>query len=307
MNYFSHILLNNIVPLSVMISLGALLYRAFKLDIRTLSKLNFYLFSPAVMLKMLYESSISFAVLGQVLLFFAIFFAVMFGVTEAAIRLRGYKNGMRSAVRNSVIFYNSANYAIPLNQLVFVGDAFTLSVQIVIMMMQNLLPNTYGIYSVNSEQQDRKRVWRTILSMPVIYIIPLAFTLRGFHVPIPHAIYVPLDYISNAFIATALLTLGVQLGTMKWRFNVSDVLLSNALRLCVGPLMGFAIVWALGFHGPLAQALVLSCSVPTSLSSVLLAVEFDNEPGFASQAVFASTIFSVFTVTFVIYAIHVFM
>jgi predicted permease len=307
MNYFSHILLNNIVPLSIMISIGALLYRLFKLDIKTLSKLNFYLFSPAVMLKMLYESSISIAVLGQVLLFFSIYFAVLIGITEAAIRLRGYKNGMRSAVRNSVIFYNSANYAIPLNQLVFVGDAFTLSVQIIIMMMQNLIPNTYGIYSVNSEQKDRKRVWRTILTMPVIYIIPLAFTLRGFHVPIPQFVYTPLNYVSNAFIATALLTLGVQLGSMKWKLNLSDVLLSNVLRLCAGPLIGFAVVKALGFHGPLAQSLVLSCAVPTSLSSVLLAVEFDNEPEFASQAVFASTVFSVFTVTFVIYAIHVLM
>lgn len=307
MNYFSHILINNIVPLSVMIALGALLYRVFKLDIKTLSKLNFYLFSPAVMLKMLYESSISVAVLGQVLLFFAIYFALMFGTAEAVIRIRGYKNGMRSAMRNSVIFYNSANYAIPLNQLVFVGDAFTLSIQIVIMMMQNLIPNTYGIYSVNSEQQDRKRVWKTILTMPVIYIIPLAFTLRGLHVPIPQAIYVPLNYVANAFIATALLTLGVQLGSMKWRLNVSDVLLSNVLRLCVGPLLGFAVVWALGFHGPMAQALVLSSAVPTSLSSVLLAVEFENEAEFASQAVFASTVFSVFTVTFVIYAIHTLM
>jgi predicted permease len=307
MNYFTHILVNNIIPLSVMIALGSLLYRLFKLDIKTLSKLNFYLFSPAVIFKMLYESSISFAILGQVLLFFAVFFTAMFVLAEAVIRLRGYDSGMRSAMRNSIIFYNSANYAIPLNQLVFVGDAFTLSVQIVIMMMQNLIPNTYGIYSVNSGQKDRRLVWRTILTMPVIYAIPVAFALRGFHVPIPAAIYTPLNYIANGFIAMALLTLGVQLGSMTWKLRFSDVLISNAMRLIVGPLVGFAVVLAFGFHGPLAQALVLSCAVPTSLSSVLLAVEFDNEPEFASQAVFSSTVFSIVTVTFVIYAIRVFM
>ncbi|KIL41497.1 transporter [Gordoniibacillus kamchatkensis] len=307
MNYFSHILINNVIPLSIMIALGALLYRLFKLDIRTLSKLNFYLFSPAVMLKMLYESTISFAILGQVLLFFAVYFTSLFVMTEGVIRVRGLKNGMRTAMRNSIIFYNSANYAIPLNQLVFVGDAFTLSVQIVIMMMQSLIPNTYGIYSVNSEQKDRRLVWRTILTMPVIYVIPVAFLLRGFHVPIPAAIYTPIGYIANAFSATALLTLGVQIGSMKWKLRFSDVLLSNTMRLLVGPLLGFGIVLAFGFHGPLAQALVLSCAVPTSLSSVLLAVEFDNEPEFASQAVFSSTIFSIVTVTFVIYGMRLFV
>ncbi|MCP3774693.1 AEC family transporter [Paenibacillus sp. MZ04-78.2] len=304
MTYFTHILLNNVIPLTIMIAIGAILYRAFKLDIRTLSKLNFYLFSPALVFKMLYESSLSLAVLGQTLLFFVLFFAAMFLLMEVVIRLRGYKGGMIPAMRNSVIFYNSANYAIPLNQLVFVGDAFTLSIQIIIMMMQSLLPNTYGIYAVNaSKRNDMKQTLRTILTLPVIYIIPIAFLMKGLDIPIPGPVYAPIKYVSDAFIATALLTLGVQLGSMKWTFNLTDVMLSNVLRLCVGPAVGFLIVMLMGIEGVMAQALVLSCAVPTSLSSVLIAVEYDNEPEFSSQAVFSSTVFSIFTVTLVIYLI----
>jgi predicted permease len=221
---------------------------------------------------------------------------------EAVIRIRGYKAGMVPAMRNSVIFYNSANYAIPLNQLVFVGDAFTLSIQIIIMMMQSLLPNTYGIYSVNAHKKsDIRKTVRTIMTLPVIYIIPIAFLMKGLHIPIPGPVYTPINYISNAFIATALLTLGVQLGSMKWQLKFSDVMLSNVLRLLVGPAVGFAVVLLLGINGIMAQALVLSCAVPTSLSSVLIAVEYDNEPEFSSQVVFSSTIFSIFTVTMVIY------
>ncbi|MFB6364886.1 AEC family transporter [Paenibacillus elgii] len=304
MTYFTHILLNNVIPLIIMIAIGVILYRAFKLDIRTLSKLNFYLFSPALVFKMLYESSLSLSVLGQTLLFFVLFFAAMFLLMEIVIRLRGYKGGMIPAMRNSVIFYNSANYAIPLNQLVFVGDAFTLSIQIIIMMMQSLLPNTYGIYAVNaSKRNDMKQTLRTILTLPVIYIIPIAFLMKGLDIPIPGPVYAPIKYVSDAFIATALLTLGVQLGSMKWTFNLTDVMLSNVLRLCVGPAVGFLIVLLMGIEGVMAQALVLSCAVPTSLSSVLIAVEYDNEPEFSSQAVFSSTIFSIFTVTLVIYLI----
>lgn len=301
MTYFTHILMNNVIPLTIMIALGAGLYRAFKLDIRTLSKLNFYLFSPAIVFKMLYESELTLNLLWKTLLFFLIYFAAMYLLVELVMKLRGYKGGMVTAMRNSVIFYNSANYAIPLNQLVFVGDAFTLSIQIIIMMMQSLLPNTYGIYSVNAHKQDPKQSIRTILTLPIIYIIPIAFLMRGFHIPVPESIYAPINYISNAFIATALITLGVQLGSMKWQLKFSDVMLSNVLRLLIGPAVGFVIVWMMGIHGVMAQALVLSCSVPTSLSSVLIAVEYDNEPEFSSQVVFSSTIFSIFTVTMVIY------
>ncbi|UUZ89872.1 AEC family transporter [Paenibacillus sp. P25] len=302
MNYFTYILLNNVIPLTVMIVIGVTLYRVFKLDIKTLSKLNFYLFSPAIVFKMLYESSISLAILLQTLLFFFIYFAAMFLLVEVVIRIRGYRGGMVTAMRNSVIFYNSANYAIPLNQLVFVGDAFTMSIQIIIMMMQSLLPNTYGIYSVNAHKKtELKQTLRTILTLPVIYVIPLAFLMRGLHIPVPGPIYAPINYVSNAFIATALLTLGVQLGSMKWSLKLSDVMLSNFLRSLIGPAVGLGIVMLMGIHGVMAQALVLSCSVPTSLSSVLIAVEYDNEPEFSSQVVFSSTIFSIFTVTLVIY------
>lgn len=304
MEYFIYILLNNIIPLSILIGIGALLQIIFKLDIKTLSKLNFYLFSPAVIFKMLYESEISLTILLQVLLFFFIFIVLLFLLVELVMRIRRYKNEMRSAMRNSVIFYNSANYAIPLNQLVFIGDAFTLSIQIIIMMMQSLLPNTYGIYSVNAHKSDLRDTLRKILSLPVIYVIPLGFLMRGLEIPIPDSLYQPLNYVANAFIATALLTLGVQLGSMKWKLKISDVVLSNTLRLLVAPALGFAVVWILGIKGMMAQALVLSCAVPTSLSSVLLAVEFDNEPEFASQAVFSSTVFSIFTVTLVIYLLQ---
>jgi hypothetical protein len=301
MTYFFYILLNNIVPLTLMIAVGVVLRRSFNLDMKTLSKLNFYLFSPCIIFKMLYESKLSLAIMGQVLLFFAIFFCSLFLLMELIMRVRGYKGGMRSAMRNSVIFYNSANYGVPLNQLVFVGDSFTLSIQIIIMMMQNLIPNTYGVYSVNAHRQKFRETLRTIASLPAIYVIPLALLMKGFHVPVPQPIYTPINYVAGGFIAIALTTLGAQLGGMKWKIRLADVALANIMRLCVGPALGFAVVTLLGIHGMMAQALVLSCAVPTSLSSVLLAVEFDNEPEFASQAVFSSTLFSIFSVTVVIY------
>jgi predicted permease len=60
----------------------------------------------------------------------------------------------------------------------------------------------------------------------------------------------------------------------------------------------------LGIEGITAKALILSCAVPTSLSSVLLAVEYDNEAEFSSQAVFSSTMLSLITVPFTIFLLQ---
>lgn len=298
---FGQILIYNVIPIAALLGVGILLQRIFALDIRTLSKLNFYLFSPVIVFKMLYESELTTGVLLKVLLFFFIFMAALYILTELVIRLRGYRDGMKSAMRNSVLFYNSANYAIPLNQLVFAGNPFTMSIQMIIMMMQSLIPNTYGIYSVNSHKSDKTKVLKTIAGMPVVYAIPCGFAVQKLAVTIPEPILIPIDYVADGFVVSALLTLGVQLGAMKWTFRASDVFISSTLRLAAAPVLGALVVWLLGIEGLMAQALILSCAVPTSLSSVLLAVEFDNEPEFCSQTVLSSTILSMFTVTFVIY------
>ncbi|REE92878.1 hypothetical protein A8990_103185 [Paenibacillus taihuensis] len=304
MAIFLSILWNNIIPLAVMIAIGITLHRVFSLDIKTLSKLNFYLFSPAIIFKLLYTTEVSLQSALHVLLFFVVFMLLLYTSVEIAIRVRGIEKSRRGAMRNSVLFYNSANYGIPLNELVFASNPFTLSIQVLIMMLQALLPNTYGIYSVNAHRISGKQILKTIAKQPVIYAIPLGFLMRGFGVPIPHALQVPLDYAANAFIGVALITLGVQLGSMKISLRslmLGDVLLSCSLRLLGGPLLASAVVWMLGIDGLMAKALIVSSSVPTSLSSVLLAVEFDNEQEFASQAVLVSTLLSILTVTFVIY------
>ncbi|MFD2116670.1 AEC family transporter [Paenibacillus yanchengensis] len=311
MTIFLHILLTNIVPMSIVIGLGIILQKAFSLDIKTLSKLNFYLFSPAFMFQLLYTTEISGSLVGQTLLFLLLFMFLQYIVIEIIVRLRGYKPSMSSSMRNSVLFYNSANYGIPLNQLAFAGNPLTLAVQVIIMMTQSLIPNTYGIYNVNAHKADMKQVWKTIFSMPIIYVIPVALSLRGFNVAIPQPVMVPIEYLYNAFIGTALITLGVQLGNMNWKIKkeqIIDVSISNVLRLIVGPLLAAFVVFlvdlAVGLEPIVAAALIVSSAVPTSLSSVLLAVEFDNEPEFASQSVFFSTLFSIITVTVVIFLVQ---
>ena len=84
MIYFTHILLANVIPLSIMIGFGIVLQRTFHLDIKTMSKLLFYLFSPVLVFMKLYESNITGSTLAHVLLFFALFFATLHLAVEIA-------------------------------------------------------------------------------------------------------------------------------------------------------------------------------------------------------------------------------
>jgi hypothetical protein len=303
MSYVLHILLANVLPIGVMIALGFFMGRKFALHAQTLSKLVFHLFMPVFLFRLLLEASISWALAFKVMAFNVMFVLVLALAAEAVIRWRRYEPGMAGAMRNSVLFYNSGNYMIPLNQLVFAGNPNTLAVQAIVSVFQNLLPGTYGVYNANARKGQVKAALMTTLRYPGLYAVAAAIALRGSGVPIPASVRLPIDTIADGTIALALITLGVQLSGLRMPVQYRDVVLSAALRLLTGPAIGFGLVRLMGFEGDIAKALVLSCAAPTALISALIAVEYGQEAEFAAHTVLFSTVASMLTVTLTIFAL----
>ncbi|MGG1519361.1 AEC family transporter [Paenibacillus oryzisoli] len=303
MSYFVHILLLNVVPIGIMIAFGFVMGKKYSLHAQTLSKLVFNLFMPAFMFILLLEASISWGLAFKVLGFNLAFVIVLALAAAAVIRLRRYEPRMASAMRNSIMFYNSGNYMIPLNQLVFAGNPNTLAVQVIVSVFQNLLPGTYGVYNANAHKGRLLAALRTTLTYPGIYAAAAAVLIRSFHIPIPESLHLPFDYMANGTVALALVTLGVQLAGLNGNIRYKDVVISGSLRLLAGPLIGFGLVKLMAFEGDIAKALVLSCAAPTALISALIAIEYGNEAEFSSHAVLFSTMASMLTVTLTIFMI----
>ena len=138
--------------------------------------------------------------------------------------------------------------------------------------------------------------------MPVIYVIPTALVLKALPFDFTETpVWPALQYARNALICIALLALGIQLSKTSFKINNKDVYLAVGIRLLGGPLMALILIHLMRFDGVIAQALLISSSVPTSVNSALIAVEYNNRPEFASQVVAATTLLSAFTLTAVIY------
>ena len=73
------------------------------------------------------------------------------------------------------------------------------------------------------------------------------------------------------------------------------------MRLIASPLVAFALIALFQMQGVIAQALWIASAMPTSRNSAALALEYNNEPEFAAQAVLVSTLLSSMTLTAVIY------
>lgn len=312
MEVFLHILGNNIVPIFTLIFLGYILNKAFNLDIFTLTKINLYLFVPIFVFVNLYTTVIDLT-LVRALIFGVVFLLVNMFLASVVSKVRGYDLRLGSAFKNSVMFYNSGNIGVPLITLVFSSGPYLIdgqtpflslavTTQIMILVIQNITTNTLGFFNAGRAHLNLKESLIKILHVPTVYVIPLALIFKALPVDLTQAPFWPgFEFVRQGLISIALITLGVQLSRTAFNFKDRETYLAVAMRLLGGPLLAFILLKLMGISGIVAQALMISSSVPTAVNTALIAVEYDNRPDFASQAVMVSTLLSAVTLTFVIY------
>jgi len=300
-NVFSQVLL----PVVGMFGVGWLLDRRYRLDLHSLVKLNIYLFVPAFMFVHVVKSDLSGDLALRVIGFTGCIIASMFLLAELIGRLAGYEKPQLRSMQMAAMFYNSANYGIPLMTLAFpqVGAVF----QVFIVLVQNLTTFTVGLFLANSARSSGWRALLPILRQASIWAIVAAVAVRLGHVPVQQWrwLWVPLNYFSDGLVAMALVTLGVQLSKTEHRQSLSRISWALVLRLLVAPLIGWALVPLFGFTGETARIMIVSASFPTAVNTALLAHEFQADEHFAAAAVFYSTMASMFTVTLLVVLVRV--
>jgi predicted permease len=213
----------------------------------------------------------------------------------------------------TTLFYNSGNFALPLQDLAFQGSAQSaqaMSLQVFVMLVQNFTGFTLGVILAASGQPNRhwKQNLLYIVRFPPIYALAAALVtvqirtllgpdLAGVVAGAIRPFWNGLTFARDAFMAIALVSLGSQMALLRPAANRYPVTLSVILRLLVAPAMAIGLIWLLGLNGLVAQVLIIGAGTPTAVNSMLLCLQFDNHPDYAARAVFYSTLLSPLTVT----------
>jgi predicted permease len=298
---------DNILPVFFLIMLGFLLGKKIKLDPSVLTSLNFYIIIPSFMFVMLTETDLPDNV-AFILVAATIMLVINALLGMLISKARSFDNVMSRSFASSLMFYNSGNIGIPLITLVFSDHqnksalGIALAVQISVLLVQNISINTVGFILANHRSGSLKESIVKVFKMPIIYSIALALCLKYFSFdPQSLSIWPALVYAKDAMVAIALLTLGIQLASTSIKSLRADVFLSSALRLVGGPIAALIIIWFMRFDGIVAQAFLISSSVPTAVNTALIAIECKTNPEFASQTVMVSTVISAITLSGVIF------
>ena len=146
---FFQIAITVVVPIFILVTAGAFLERRFNLDINTLSKLNFYVFVPALIFVAIIESRIDWGAMAVVAVFQMVLIFALLALNTGITRLMRLPQGLGAAILMVTIFCNSGNFGIPLVKLAFPENASAaVSYQAIQVMVQNFLTFTLGLVIV---------------------------------------------------------------------------------------------------------------------------------------------------------------
>ncbi|WHH60684.1 AEC family transporter [Petroclostridium sp. X23] len=302
MDRFVYIFINIIVPVFLQIGIGYAIQKKFNLHIGTLTKSVFFVFLPAMLFTKIYHTEISKEIFFSIIVYSLTLFSILFFISWSITRFKKYEGRFSKAFINSVCFYNGGNFVLPIVQLLY-NDPFATAIQVIVIMAQNITSNTIGVFNASSGNQSKLAALTSILKMPMGYAIIAALLLKTMHIQIWDPVWSTLTILGEGMVPLATFTLGAQLANTSISFKAPRVYLSNMIRLIASPIFAYMITLILGIHGVVAQVMIISAAAPTAVATALMAIEFNNEPEFASHAVFSATVFSSVTVTLVIYLV----
>ncbi len=315
-----------VLPIFVGIAAGFILERWRPTDERTASTLTLYLFSPALAFWSMSNTTLTPKDITRI----SVFIVLLAVATYLAVMLAAFGRLLRGTPKSAVlvtsIFMNSGNYGLPVSLIAFGQMGFEQAVMFA--MVQTGLATALAIYWASKGRFGVRESLLNVLRMPLIYATVGGLAVRWWEIGLPGFLSTSVKILGDAAVPMGLVTLGIQLAKLAVkrtaesavlqpavsvpaagrevsadlpeRPDLRDVGVASFLRLIASPLLGFALVRLLGIDGVLAKVLIVQSGMPAAVTTTMLAVEFDNAPGFTAQTVFATTLASLVTVSLIL-------
>ncbi len=296
-----------LLPVLLVVALGAVVQKALTLDVSSLSKLNIYLLVPALLLVKVYESSLNWGQIAGIAAAVLLPMAILGVPLYLLLRRRRAAGTTTAAILIGGLVMNAGNFGLPVAELTYrtYGLFFPgmqraedgVAVQVLVVMMSSLTIWCLGYSVLALAKGDGLRGAVGYFKLPMIYVIAAGFLLRDTGVRMPGVLLEPLRMVGDAAIPVMLIILGAQLAQRarwpRWRI-IGPVM---AIKLALVPAVTAAVCWVMGLWPWPAAQIVLGMAAPTAVNTLLLTLELDGDANLAADCVFWTTIASAVSVT----------
>lgn len=291
------IFVETVLPVFLVAAAGYLLVWRVPMDGRSLGRLLFWLATPSLVFRSLYQMEIDFEALRQVVV-------VAAAVTVTAGTL-GWAVGFdqdrrrRAAIILTSAVSNNGNMGIPICFFAFGQPGLALGSLYYV--VSSFLSNTVGVAVASSGQTPLRQALGNSLRVPMIYAATAGLLLNRLGGELPQPLFRAVDLMADAAIPGMLVLLGIQLYAAPLGQGHGIILRSAVIRLLVAPLLAWLLTMLLGVDGVERNVIILQAAMPTAVMSAVLATEYDAAPKLVATVIFVTTVASMVTLSVVLW------
>ena len=286
---------NNILPIVLLSGAGFVLGKVLHIDPRSLGRVVFYIFGPILLFDLLSQNQLD---LGEtaIVIAFALCFILTIGLLTFLLgRFLKLDRPALVAIVITTMFANTGNYGLPLVYFAFGEQA--LSYAGIYFATTTLLFYTFGVFLASLGHMTFKEAILGLFRIPTMYAVLLGVLINLWNIEIPVPVARAVELAAGGTIPLMLILLGVQLTQVEFSGSQRAMQLSVALRLVIAPLAALLFAALFGLHGVTRQASVTQASMPSMVSTTVLAAEYNLDSKLVTAVVFISTLLSPFTLT----------
>ncbi len=298
MSTLLEILIHDIVPILIVIGLGYVFARRTHPELRTLSRLTFYIFSPCLVFVSLVESNIGDGEIVQIAVFVIAITLVMGVLAFLAARVLRFTSRQTAGFLLAIMFVNAGNYGLGVNRLAFGPEVEARAV--IYFVCSSILVYTGGVLIARGFAGGWRGAVKQLLGLPHIYALGAALIVRATQWTVPQPLLDGLRFPAQAAIPLMLVLLGAQLANATIGQYWRPAVVGSFLSLIVAPVVAFGLASLFDLATPTRQAVVLEASMPAAVVNTLIATEFDAEPQLVTSTVVLSTLLSPISLSIII-------
>jgi predicted permease len=286
---------NNILPIILLSGAGFALAKLLHIDSRSLGRVVFYVFSPILIFNLLIKNQLNLKEAAVVIGFTIAIVLTMGLITYLAGSLLKLERAALVAVLITTMFANTGNYGLPLVSFAFGEKA--LAYAGIYFVTTTSLFFSLGVLIASLGRMNFKDAVLGLFKIPTLYAVLLAILINALGIKIPAPVTRTVDLAAGGSIPLMLILLGVELSRVELSGNVRAMQLSVGLRLVVAPLISLLFAAMFGLQSPVREGVVIQASMPSIVSSAVLAMEYQLDSKLVTAIIFISTILSPLTLT----------
>ncbi|AGK54090.1 hypothetical protein B1NLA3E_11700 [Bacillus sp. 1NLA3E] len=293
------ILLEIVLPAFLIFLSGFLVQKKFQVSIRSISVISLYIMLPALTFHTFFTIKLNVQILYAAAVSILLMIALM-AITRVVSRMLRYDAVGESSMMLVTVFMNSGNYGAPIVLFAFGRPGFEFAV--LIMVFHLILMSIFGVYLASRGKQSASTSFKNILKMPSVYAMVLGLLFQALHFQMPDSFLQAFDLVGQASVPTVMILLGMQLAELTLKdFDWKAIWLGTFIRLILSPLLTWAICLLFPLQPLLQTVLILTAAMPSAVTVLMYAIEFDAKPQFVSSTTFVSTVASFFSIAIVVF------